>query len=77
MRRNVWTAEELRDLLGGLAILAPENQPERRGFILAMASVALAVGLKTTNADYSTNCVDCVSCVEKLSCTGGGNGAKT
>lgn len=46
MRRNVWTAEELRDLLGGLAILAPQAEAERRGFILAVASMAQAVGIR-------------------------------
>ena len=55
MRRNVWTAEELRDLLGGLAILAPQAEAERRGFILAVASMAQAVGIRAELISASAN----------------------
>ena len=47
MIRKVWTAEELRAILAALAMTSAElPEPQRRGYAQALASVALAVGIR-------------------------------
>lgn len=47
VKRSVWTTDELAGVLLGLATVGGQLEPqERRGFLLAVASVARAVGIE-------------------------------
>lgn len=56
MIRNVWTAEELRAILAALALTSAElPEPQRRAYAQALASVALAVGIRAELGNAGAN----------------------